>query len=96
MPVGGIICGVFRRLAESRKANASGSKSWYVCLEVDMGDGEMQRVRLMAPTQLRNVLTDEKVENGQYLELTYAGRKEPVDGGRPYHVWNVKIGETEH
>lgn len=94
VPVGGTICGVFRRLAESRKPNASGSKSHYICMEVETGEGEFERIRLMAPTQLRNVLTDEKVESGTYLELTYAGTKEPVDGGRPYHVWNVKIGET--
>lgn len=93
VPVGATICGVFRRLAESRKANASGSKSWYACLELGEGD-DMQRIRLMAPTQLRNVLIDEKVETGTYLELTYKGTKEPVDGGRPYHVWNIKIGET--
>lgn len=86
-----MICGIFRGLRESRTANSSGSKSHYLCMELEGGD----LIRVMAPTQLRNVLTDEKVENGTYIELTYKGEKAPVSGeGRAYHLFHVNIGET--
>lgn len=91
IPVEGVLCGIFRGLRESRKANSSGSKSFYICMETV--DGE--RFRVMAPTQLRNVIQDEKVENGQYIELTYKGEKVPASGeGRSYHLFNVALGET--
>lgn len=87
---GTVICGLFRGLRESRKANSSGSKSHYVCMELDGGD----LIRVMAPTQLRNVLVDEKVEAGQYIELEYKGLRDPASGeGRAYHLFHVNIGE---
>lgn len=87
---GALVCGIFHSLRESRQANSSGSKSHYVCLELEDG----QLIRVMAPTQLRNVLEEERVEKGQYIELTYKGQKEPMNGGRAYHLFNVNIGET--
>ena len=84
-----MICGTFRGLRESRKANSSGSKSHYLCMELTGGE----LIRVMAPTQLRNVLQDEKVEVGQYVELTYKGEKEPSGEGRAYHLFHVNIGE---
>lgn len=86
---GTMICGVFRGLRESRKANSSGSKSHYLCMELDGGD----LIRVMAPTQLRNVLTDENVQPGTYVELEYKGQREPAGEGRAYHLFHVNIGE---
>lgn len=85
-----MICGTFRGLRESRQANSSGSKSQYVCLELEGGE----KIRVMAPTQLRNVIEDEKVEVGQYIELIYKGEKTPIGGGRAYHLFQVNLGAT--
>jgi hypothetical protein len=88
IPEGGVLAGYFHGLRESRKANSSGSKSWYACMETV--DGE--KFRVFAPTQLRNVL-EREARLKQYVELTYMGRKEPIDGGRPYHNFEVALGD---
>lgn len=88
IPVGGVLAGYFHGVRESRKANSSGSKSWYACLETV--DGE--KFRVFAPTQLRNVL-EREAKLKQYVEMTYLGRKDPIDGGKPYHNFEVALGE---
>lgn len=89
VPVGGVIAGYFHGLRESRKANNSGSKSWYACIETTDG----QKLRLFAPTVLKNLL-EREAQLKQYVEVVYMGRREPVDGGKPYHNFELSLGDT--
>jgi hypothetical protein len=83
--VGDLICGTFHSLRSSKSSDAQ-----YLCLE--LGNGDL--IRVMAPIQLRNTLTNEGVEKGQYVELEYKGMIEPTnEGGRSYHSFDVRIGE---
>lgn len=91
---GSTICGIMRDLRTSRKANSSGQRSSYVCMELEGGE----RIRIMAPTQLANTIRDSEtghwnIPRDSYVELTYKGLREPMEGGRAYHFVEVQVGE---
>lgn len=95
LKVGTEICGYFRGLRTSKSKNSSGSHSRYICLELGTGD-DVERIRLMAPTQLANVLTENDPEMGAYIELTYEGMREASGEGKDYHVYKVSMEKIQH